>query len=505
MSDSDRRILLYSLTIFLSSALLLVLEVVAARLIAPHVGVSLYTWTAVLGVVLAGMSIGNWLGGVWADQGADQQQAGLVLLGAALTSLAIPWLLTLVAPAVAQAGLSLLSASLLLVLVLFFLPALLLGVVTPLLTTLALKESSRTGHIVGRMHALAALGSILGTFTAGYWLIQTFGSLKVILLTATLLGLLALPLLRRRAIALSGALATAALTLLLGWRSGGLSEYCEDESAYFCLRVVSEDWSLPPGELRSLVLDHLLHGANHASEPTLLAAPYVQLMDELVSRQFEEGQALDWFFIGGGAYTQPRAVRAGRPADSVTVAEIDPAVTRIASERLFVDTRGMQIHHLDARVLLAAQRDQRYDVIVGDAFHDIAIPHHLVTREFAQLVRERLRPGGLYTLNVVDVFPDGQLVRAMVKTLREVFPSVQVWLDRLPDQDLRVTYVISAAEEQAEPLLLEASRGLPRRWYNISEPLAGTGTPLDQLPLLTDDHAPVERLMARLFLTDMGQ
>ncbi len=505
MKQPSRRILLYSVVIFTSSALLLVQEIVAGRLIAPYVGVSLYTWTAVLGVILAGMSLGNWLGGVWADRGAGERAAGSVLLGAALASLAIPWLLTLIAPSVQQAGLSLLSASLLLVLGLFFIPAILLGVVTPLLTTLALKLSDRTGHIVGRMHALAALGSIVGTFLAGYWLIQTLGSLRVVLLTALLLFLLALPLMRRGGVAVAGALLVAGMIGLLTQSRGGYNEYCDDESAYFCLRVVSEEWRMPAGEVRSLILDHLLHGANHDSEPTLLVSPYVQLMDELVIRQFPEGRPLDYFFIGGGAYTQPRAALAQQAGHSATVAELDPAVTRMARERLFVDTNGMEIHHLDARVLLARQSQRMYDVIVGDAFHDIAIPYHLVTREFAELVRDHLRADGLYTLNVVDTFPDGRLIRAMVKTLREVFPDVQVWLDQLPEENVRVTYVISAATEQPAPAMISASRGLPGRWLNITEPLLKSGAPLDELPLLTDDHAPVERLMADLFTSAKGQ
>ncbi len=506
MTPASRKILLYSLVIFLSSALLLVQEIVAARLIAPYVGVSLYTWTAVVGVVLAGMSLGNWLGGAWADRGAGERAAGFVLLGAALASLAIPWLLTLAAPVVQQAELGLLSASLLLVLALFLAPAILLGVVTPLLTTLALKLSGRTGHIVGRMHALAALGSIAGTFLAGYWLIQTFGSLRVILGTAVLLFLLALPLLRRAAPRAGGSAVLLALVIgLLTQGRGGYAAYCDQESAYFCIRVVSEEWDMPPGELRSLVLDHLLHGANHDTEPTLLAAPYVQLMDELVRVHWPHGRPLDWFFIGGGAYTQPRAVLAQNAAHRVTVAELDPAVTRIAREQLFVDTEAMTIRHLDARVLLSRQPEARYDVIVGDAFHDIAIPYHLVTLEFARQVKRHLRPGGLYTLNVVDAFPDGRLVRAMVKTLQQVFSEVRVWLDQMPEENVRVTYVISAADNRRTPEVMRAARGLPRTWLDITEPLLATGTPLADLPLLTDDHAPVEQLMAELFLTPMGQ
>ena len=505
MSD-NAKIALYALTIFLSSALLLVLEVVAGRLIAPYVGVSLYTWTAVIGVILAGLSLGNWLGGVWADRGAGESTAGFTLIAAALASLAIPLLLTLVAPGIQVSELSLLSSSLLLVLSLFFLPAVLLGIVTPILTTLALRLSTRTGHIVGMMHALAAVGSIFGTFLTGYWLIQSFGSRTVILAAALILALLAMPLLKsRKLLVYPSLLLLAGLLLSLSFARDGLSSPCDRESQYFCIRVVDESWEMPPGRLKSMVLDHLLHGSNHSEDGRVLVAPYVHLMDELVLEHFGGKGEHRFFFIGGGAYTLPRAVQTLYPGSQVTVAELDPAVTAVAESQLFVDTRGMEIHHADARLVLTRQTDRLYDVIVADAFHDIAIPPHLVTLEMAQLVRQRLSEEGIYLLNIVDAFPDAKLVKAMVKTLEPVFPQINVWLDQIPGEPTRATYVISAAREARFPATLEARRGLPRSWLDVTEPVLAVGTPLASLPLLTDDRVPVESLMASLFLTRLGK
>ncbi len=426
----------YALTLFLSSAALLVLEVAAGRLIAPYVGVSLYTWTSVIGVVLAGLSLGNWLGGVWADRGAGPRAAGLALLGSALACLAVLLLLTVTAPLLQASHLSLLSTSFLLVLSLFFLPAVLLGVVTPLLITLALRLDARTGHVVGMMHALAALGSIVGTFVTGYWLVQYLGTRTIIWATAAALALLAVPLLRgtrplATGVALLGAAFITAATLV----QGGFASPCDRESPYFCLRVVDASAEAPLGEARSLVLDHLIHGTNHRQQPGLLLAPYVQLMDELVLEHYAGAPpaGLRFFFAGGGAYTQPRAVESLYPDAEVTVAELDPEVTATARERLFVDTEAMAIHHEDARVVLARlPAEARFDVIVTDVFHDISVPYHLVTAEFARLVRSHLAPDGLYALNLVDRFPDPLLVKSLVKTLGREFPRVEVWLDHLP-------------------------------------------------------------------------
>ena len=245
MRSDQRRIALYAIVVFVSSALLLVLEIVAARLIAPHVGVSLYTWSAVIGVVLAGLSIGNAIGGAWADRRANADAAGGVLIAAGLTALLIPWLLLATARGLDGYALSILSTSLILVLALFLLPAILIGIVTPLLTTLALAQSSRTGHIVGMMHALGATGSILGTFAAAWWLIPAMGSRNVVLACGLMLllsGLLFIrPLVsRRRAVVTTIALLGAAVLVLGTFFNPALASPCDRESSYFCIRTIDE-------------------------------------------------------------------------------------------------------------------------------------------------------------------------------------------------------------------------------------------------------------------------
>ena len=67
------------LIVFVSSTCIMVLELVAGRIIAPYVGVSLYTWTSVIGVVLAGMSLGNYLGGGLADRWASPRLLGILV------------------------------------------------------------------------------------------------------------------------------------------------------------------------------------------------------------------------------------------------------------------------------------------------------------------------------------------------------------------------------------------------------------------------------------------
>jgi spermidine synthase len=224
-----------------------------------------------------------------------------------------------------------------------------------------------------------------------------------------------------------------------------------------------------------------------------------------VLEHFPDRGDLSFFFIGGGAYTLPRAVQALYPEAKVTVSELDPAVTAVARQQFYVDTSSMDIHHTDARMVLSRDQESKYDVIVADAFHDIAIPPHLVTLEMAQLVNSRLKKNGLYTMNIVDAFPDARLVKAMINTLESTFQHVHVWLDQIPEQATRATYVISASQNHIPPEIIGASRGMQRQWLNVTQPVLMAGTAPDQLPILTDDKVPVESLMARLFLTELGK
>jgi predicted membrane-bound spermidine synthase len=505
---SDRRevtLFVYGLIVFLSSAVVMILEITAGRLIAPYVGVSLYSWTSIIGVVLAGLSLGNWAGGVWVDSGAADRQAGMALAASAVATLGVLLMLTLVAPAVQSQSLGLMTASFLLSLGLFFLPAACLGLVAPMLTTLALRRDTRAGHVVGRMHALAAQGSILGTFASGFFLIQYFGTRAVIVGAGFGLLALSLPLLRGARGATAVAIAAATLILGSGLVRQGFANPCDEESQYYCIRVVDFAGAAEPGETRTLVLDHLIHGISHGPDGTLLFAPYAHLMDELVRRHLgPRADSARYFFAGGGSYSQPRAVLEAFSGAHVVVAELDPAVTRAAERQLFLIDEGLTVLHTDARMALAAASPGAFDVVVGDVFHDVALPYHLTTLEYVSLVRSRLAADGIYVLNVVDAFPDPLLVKSIVKTLLRQFSRVDVWLDRIPGEQGRITYVISASDGPELPREIQSVYGFARTWLRVTEPLMNTGTPPSALPVLTDDFVPVERLVSRLLIGASG-
>ena len=188
------------------------------------------------------------------------------------------------------------------------------------------------------------------------------------------------------------------------------------------------------------------------------------------------------------------------PSAKVTVAELDPQVTLTAQQALFVDTGDMEIIHLDARAVLQ-KNNQQYDVVVTDVFHDISVPYHMVTREFARNVKRSLAEEGIYLINIVDIFPDARLVKSLLKTLQTEFKYVDVWLDRAPESVARTTYVISANNQRSLPDMIVSQRGFERRWLRINPPLLSTGTALEDLPILTDDYVPVEQLLSGLLFS----
>jgi len=230
-------------------------------------------------------------------------------------------------------------------------------------------------------------------------------------------------------------------------------------------------------------------------------------MQELMCRHHNDKASLSAFFIGGGAYTQPRALwLAGMPVD-ITIAELDPMVTQVARVELFLNDSEMHVIHGDARAVLnALPAQQRFDIIVGDAFHDVSVPYHLVTREFAELLEQRLTDDGIYVLNLVDAYPDGRLATALVETLGEVFEHVEIWLHEVPRGAARVTYVLSASNRPTELAgnsdRLHAVTRPTRSWTRVTAQLAQSDA---GIPVLTDDNAPVEPLISTLFTTQMGR
>jgi spermidine synthase len=458
---------------FVGSGCLLVLELVAGRILAPAIGNSLYTWTSVIGVVLAGLSLGNWIGGRIADRRPGRSVLSLLYLLSA-------------APYTWSAILQVLWMTVLL----FFLPSVLLGTITPMIVKLTLSSLDVTGRVVGQIQAAATLGSILGVFATGFVLISAFGTRPVVAgvtIALLVLAVLSNPLWEQRprgtAFAKNIAAASAAVAVATVVLTATYDNPCTEESNYYCIQVLRE------GDFKLLALDQLIHGYVSLSDPDAPVYGYERVYRQMVDTKYAGGEPVKGFGIGGGAFTFPRYLEKFHPGET-TVSEIDEEVTEVAKRDFFLrDTPRIEIVNKDARpVLRDLPKGERFDVILGDAYGDLAVPFHLVTREFDQLIEDRLEPDGLFMANIIDgVHYD--FLRSFIHTAKQVFPYVD--LLAVPGEGTngqRATFVVAASKQPIPRLPTTAA---PEQ---LNEFLAQR-----EATTLTDDHVPVDQLLAPVF------
>jgi spermidine synthase len=497
---------------FTASACSLIIELVAGRIMAPLIGVSLYTWTSIIGVVLAGISLGNFLGGKLADRFASRRTLGLLFLVSGLASLSILFTATALATYKGPTTLPLMARIVLLTAGIFFLPSCLLGTISPLLVKLTLRDLTRSGDVVGKIYAVSTAGSILGTFATGFYLVSLFGTRTVVLGVSVLLFLLAILFGdwggRGRSVRWVGpsvllVAVIAAVGLLIS--GGKLTSDCLRETNYYCIKVNDEEQGGHP--VKVLVLDHLVHSYNSLTQPERLVYGYEFIyaaLTEYLARQHPD-QPLRTLFIGGGGYTFPRYVESRYKNSVVDVIEIDPEVTAVAISHLGLNPNGViRSLNLDARQAIEEMpAGQVYDVILGDAFHGFSVPYHLTTKEFNDKLRSHLSPDGIYMLNIIDG-RSGDFARSTAHTLAATFPYVAAIpvVENYTDL-VRNTWVLVGANKPIDREKYLAAAALTPR-ADIAAHL-WDGTKLAEFVasgraiVITDDYAPVDNLLAPVF------
>jgi spermidine synthase len=484
--------------VFVASGAVLVLEIVALRLVGPYVGVTLQTSSAVIGVALAAIAYGAWLGGWLADRGDPRR-----LLAPALVLAGIATALTL--PLVRYAGEVLRGSAaggiLLLTALATFVPAALLAAVTPLVVKLQLGDLHRTGRVVGKLSSIGTLGGITATLVTGFILVAALPSSVIVLSLAVLLGAAGLTLgaylHRVDRGATPGSPRTRAVAAVVGLAGAGLTAVapnpCDVETAYHCAAVVVDE-NRPSGRL--LMLNSARHSYVDLADPRHLEFAYTRWIGAVADVRAPAGVPLNALHIGGGGVTLPRYLAATRPGTRSVVLELDGGLVALDRARLGLRTGpDLRVVVGDARVRLRREPAGHYDLVVGDAFGHLVVPWHLATREMFGQIRSVLRPDGVYAQNVID-YPPARFIRAEVATVTAVLPHVALVAppDAL-DGHTGANFVIVAS---AAPLPLDALRA--RLAQTADEPVTVlTGPALDEFVggarVLTDDYAPVDQML----------
>ena len=492
---------------FISSACTLAIEIIAGRIMAPYIGVSLYTWTSIIGIVLAGMSVGNFVGGILADRYASRRALGLIFIAGGVASLGI--LVVTHAIVGTTFGLSFLPRIVVYIAAIFFLPSFILGMVSPVVVRLALATLDRSGHIVGTIYACSTIGSIVGTFLTGFYLISWLGTRTIVWLVALTLLVtgVSIAVTDRRTRGVIAAIAGALVvfgSVGAGSMAGWYRAPCDIESNYYCIKVL--ETSQNGHGARMLMLDRLIHSFIVPDDPRALDYGYERAYSNLTQAHGAGRTPMDTLFIGGGGYSFPRYVEAEYPASTVDVIEIDPAVIAVAHERLGLpSTSRIRSFNQDARVFLTEWTDpRRYDFIYGDAFNDLSIPYHLTTVEFNRILASRLKPNGIYLSNIIDKFQGGEFLKAEANALRAVFPHVYIFGRGEEFQPFdRNTYVLMASRAPLNRAALDAitARDEPSiRTTPLSSDRFNAYVSSGRAITLTDDFVPVDQLLARLFV-----
>ncbi|MGG7566557.1 fused MFS/spermidine synthase [Rhodovulum sp. DZ06] len=480
------------------SAASLVVEIVAGRMIAPYVGMSLYSWTAIIAVVLAGFSVGHWWGGRIAAAASERalRMTGWTMVAAALATAGATPLLRATAGPLLQGLEHPLAAIAALTGAVFFLPSLFAGVPAPVFAVVAMRGRDRSEQALGAMFAAGAVGAIAGTLLAGFLFVSWLGSVATLAVIAAVYALAAAICFGLgRANRVQGAAVGAALLAVGGVGGVGLAidPICDRESSYFCIRTVTMAEDVPDGPVRMMAIDHLAHGISAKGDPRVMFTDHAAMLDAL-PRMRMGGRDFTSFHIGGGSYSVPRAWT-DRGIGGITVAEIDPAVTEQAVADFWFDPAGVRILHRDARAALAGEAT-RYDVVVGDAFTDIAVPAHLVTAEFFALVASRLEPGGVFAMNLIDNTGRLDALAAMVETLRASFASVEVWTEATtPGPNQRRVFVLLASDGPSPVGMVAARSPDPKRFAALDAGFIDAIVVRKAPAPLTDDYAPIDRML----------
>jgi MFS family permease len=467
-----------AVVVSVAAAVVLVLELIAMRLAAPYVGLTLDTYSAAIGVALLGIACGAWLGGTLADRVDPRRTLGPTLIaGGALVFLARPvvdWL----GPELQGSGP---KGAIALVGVATGPAILVLSMAQPAVVKLLLGRLERAGSTVGALSALGTLGALGGTFATGFVLLGEFSTREIALgagLLVVALGVVVSIVLGRPAAVAAALLAIPGAGVLLS--SDGV---CDLETRYYCAQVVQS------GEAKLLVLDDLYHAQVDPVRPEVLGLEYLQRFSDVAATVRPDRQPIRALHLGGGGFAFPRYLRARRPGTRSTVLELDPGVVEIGRIELGLQTReDIRVRVGDARVNIIDEPSGAYDLVAGDAFASRSVPWHLTTREFLVEVERVLRADGVYVLNLIDA---GELrfLEAELATLRDVFSHVALLA---ADGQGGGNFVAAAS---TRPLDLDAMRRATQGAYAVRTIDPGGA------PILTDDRAPVDQLMSRYAAT----
>ena len=487
------------LIVFICGAVVMILELVGSRVLAPFLGNSIFVWTSLIGVILGSLSLGYWWGGKAADLKPNVKTFSLIIFFAALTTGLIALVKSPILNTIYK-SFDIRLGSVLACLILFAPASIFLGMVSPYAVKLKMQSLDISGKTVGNLYAISTIGSIVGTFLTGFFLISLLGDTKIIIILAIIL----------------------VATSILAW-TGGLMKARIIIILLFLTFLIIANWQnkilVKQGKIEvDTQYNHVIiyDGKDYKTgRPTrylttgrlvLQSAMFLDQDNDLVFEYSKYYRLAEYFkpgfknalLIGGGAYSFPKDYLKRYKDSYLDVVEIDPQLTKLAEEYFGLKTnQHLNIYHQDGRIFLN-RTTNKYDIIYLDAFKSYEIPHHLTTKEMVGKLYQALNERGAVLLNLISSIEGnkGKFLRAEYATYKTIFPQVYL----LPVRDVNQS-------EESQNIILVAlkSKEIPNWTSNNQEfnqylkHLWRKDIPAD-LPILSDDYSPVDQYMMELIM-----
>ncbi len=457
---------------FLTGFALMAYELVAARLLAPTIGSSIYIWTSVIGIIIASLSLGYWLGGKLAD--ARQRQIDVVALCLAaaicvsLSMISYPPLLELISKSIEDTRVQGVVASLLL----FAPTSFVLGVISPYLAKLNIKELKTAGESVANLSALNSIGGIVGTFITGFVLFSYIGSNETLVIVVLCLLLSSWLLVPKQYL-----MQRVVLTVLIFLTALIPSPLAKDQiasidsaSAHYDINAINYNGaaitalSTGPKGIQSAVF---------TEEKNELVFWYTRYTAELIEKQAPEKVLI----LGGGAFTLPDILAERLPDTTIDVVEIDPALESISKEYFhYKDHKNVNLIFQDARTYVNTA-SKTYDTIFVDVYGDNFIPFSLLTKEYGEKVNSLLKRDGTIIVNaIVGLQGECRELLGAIDSVYRPYLPYGFWETQTASEIKRGNYILTYSREDDAPLQMKT---LPK-------------TPSSSL--YTDNFMPAERL-----------
>lgn len=498
--------------VFLTGACVLIIEVVAIRILSPYYGNTIFTVSSVIGIVLAALSVGYYFGGKLADKYPTEKIFYTIILISGL-SVFFLHLLTLFLLPVLGYSLSITTGPIISAIILFFLPSLILGTLSPFAIKLQNQyfPEKGIGSITGEIFFWSTLGSIFGSLLTGFVLIPQFGidqiilTVAIVLVTLGLLPLVKLGIHKKSIFKIWIFIVIGILLISVIFKLKNKNIIYSHDAVYEKITIYEGEHSGKP--TRFFQQDRSNSGAIFLDSDELVF-DYTKYYALYKVFNMDVKHAL---VIGGGVYSIPKALLKDLPKATIDVSEIEPSLYELAQKYFKLNKTERLNNYTDDGRRLLHDINKKYDLIFSDVYYSLfSVPAHFTTQEFFKIAKDKLSENGIFIANLIgDLSRQKQsLIMSEIKTFQTVFPNSYFFAVDAPDKMgtqniIFVGYNSNNRIDFYDPKIIKDEnqiiRSLGKKNINLDR------FEFSKYPILTDNFSPVEYLTAQVLQKFVGK